>query len=293
MPSNESNYNNKYHKSQMLLTGKQFNEKYKNEIFVKLTNETETHNGFQFKTGLNIDPIDFNSPEECKAVQLYFYNLNNLAKWLRYKREDMKYMRYVTIPDDAKVYVEVDKVNANKIILSERNLIYESEIWNNTDYQLSAIKQSEYVLKYIKNQTDEICLEAVKQNGYALRHVSKQTNEICLAAVNQEGDTLSAVENQTDEICLAAVRQNGFAIQYVKNQTNELCLEAVKENGCALEYVNNQTAEICLEAVKENKIALKYVNIKVREYVIRELDLMWLHELSDWCTLDRFMSRSP
>jgi len=37
------------------LTGIEFKQLYPNTLFYKLTNETENHNGFQFKTGLNID----------------------------------------------------------------------------------------------------------------------------------------------------------------------------------------------------------------------------------------------
>ncbi|MBD3195404.1 MAG: DUF4116 domain-containing protein, partial [Candidatus Lokiarchaeota archaeon] len=81
---------------------------------------------------------------------------------------------------------------------------------------LEAVKQDEFVLKYVKEQTPEICLEAVKQNGYALQYV----------------------KDQTEEICLEAVKQDGFVLRYVKEQTPEICLEAVKQNGEALRYVN-------------------------------------------------------
>jgi len=43
-----------------VLTGKKFNEYFKNKYLVKLTTQTENHNGFQFKTGLNIDENKFN-----------------------------------------------------------------------------------------------------------------------------------------------------------------------------------------------------------------------------------------
>ena len=42
-------------------------------------------------------------------------------------------------------------------------------------------------------------LKKVKQNGYALRYVREQTEEICLAAVKRDGDALRYVINQTDE----------------------------------------------------------------------------------------------
>ena len=81
-------------------------------------------------------------------------------------------------------------------------------------------------------------LEVVKQDGWALRYVKEQTPEICLEAVKKNGYALQFVKDQTEEICLEAVKQNGYALQYVKEQTEEICFEAVKQDGYALQYVN-------------------------------------------------------
>ena len=91
-----------------------------------------------------------------------------------------------------------------------------------------------------KNLKGKEALEAVKQNGYALRYVAEQTEEICLEAVKQNGDALRYVAEQTEEICLEAVKQDGYALQYVAEQTEEICLEAVKQNRDALQYVDSK-----------------------------------------------------
>ena len=39
---------------------------------------------------------------------------------------------------------------------------------------LEAVKQGGYALRYVKEQTEAICLEAVKQGGYALQYVKEQ-----------------------------------------------------------------------------------------------------------------------
>jgi hypothetical protein len=54
--------------------------------------------------------------------------------------------------------------------------------------------QNYKALKYVKDQTEEICLEAVKQNGYALQYVKEQTEAICLEAVKEDGDAFQYVE---------------------------------------------------------------------------------------------------
>ena len=59
---------------------------------------------------------------------------------------------------------------------------------------LEAVKRNGYALKFVKNQTPEICLQAVKQDGWALRFVKEQTPEICLEAVKQDGDALQCID---------------------------------------------------------------------------------------------------
>jgi len=41
---------------------------------------------------------------------------------------------------------------------------------------------------------------AVQQNGYALRYVNEQTNEICKLAIIQNNNSSIFVRNKTDEL---------------------------------------------------------------------------------------------
>ena len=45
---------------------------------------------------------------------------------------------------------------------------------------LTAVTQNGWLVRYVKEQTPEICLAAVKQNGWTLEYVKKQTPEIYL-----------------------------------------------------------------------------------------------------------------
>ena len=60
---------------------------------------------------------------------------------------------------------------------------------------LDAVKRNAFNLKYVMDQTEEICLIAVKQNGYVLAYVKEQTPAICLAAVNQNITVLEYVND--------------------------------------------------------------------------------------------------
>ena len=83
---------------------------------------------------------------------------------------------------------------------------------------MEAVKQDGYTLKYVKEQTPELCMEAVKQDGYALYYVKVQTPELCMEAVKKDGGALRYVKEQTPEICKEAVKQNANALEYVKDK---------------------------------------------------------------------------
>jgi hypothetical protein len=194
-----------------MITGEEFNKKYKDISFVKLTNHECNHNGFQFKEGLNEDILKFDSREKCGAGGLYFCNYKDFGIWTEYNKSVMKYIWDVTIMDDAKVVVMDNKIKCNKFILSNKR-----SIWNNKEICLEAVKQNGHALKYVKEQTEEMCLEAVKQNGFALMHVKEKTEEMCLEAVKKDGAALKYVKEQTEEMCLESVKQDENALKYVK-----------------------------------------------------------------------------
>ena len=198
-----------------IFNGKTFNEKYLDQILVKLTNQLENHNGYQFQTGLNIDSITFKPKGECQPGGIYFCQLKHLPLWVNYSNKQMFYVRFVTIPDDALVWIERDKFKADRLILVERLEIGDLEVWKDPAY----------------------CLTAVKNNNYAFKYVKEQTEEINLAAVKKDGRVLKYVLEQTEKINLAAVKTNGYALEYVLEQTPQICLAAVKNSGCALQYV--------------------------------------------------------
>lgn len=109
-----------------ILTGKVFNEKFINNVFVKLLNPDENHNGYQFKTGLNVDFREFNPIDSCSPGGLHFTEFDKMEMWIDNNDSDsdiyepMVFCRKVTIPDDAYVYIEDNKFKADQFILGSR-----------------------------------------------------------------------------------------------------------------------------------------------------------------------------
>ena len=56
------------------------------------------------------------------------------------------------------------------------------------------LKEVDCVEIIITSYTEAEALEEVKQNGHALKYVHNQTKEICLAAVKQNGHALQYVD---------------------------------------------------------------------------------------------------
>lgn len=80
---------------------------------------------------------------------------------------------------------------------------------------LEFVKETGYGLRYVKEQTEEICMAAIKNDPYSIRYVLVQSEELCLAAVEQDGHTLQYVKEQTPKICIAAVKSQPESICYV------------------------------------------------------------------------------
>lgn len=140
----------KHHKIGTEISGKEFNETYPDIELIKLTNAEENHNGFQFKDGLNIDTIDFYPKQECSPGGIYFIEKQFAYRWTYYttnthytiieEENIMVYMRKVTIPDDARIYIEIDKFKADKIILGSRTEISKDVYMKAVSHYCEAIR---------------------------------------------------------------------------------------------------------------------------------------------------------
>lgn len=101
---------------------------------------------------------------------------------------------------------------------------------------------------------EPFALSWVYTNGALLRFIDEQTEEICLAAVRNWGYALQYVKEQTEEICLAAVQQDGLALQYVEEQTFGICVAATLQDKRAWEFVDESVfAEFVAESASDGE----------------------------------------
>lgn len=113
------------------LSGVKFNKLFSHIPLYKITEENEIHNRMKYEDGLNIDINQklFGMDSQLFAYGIYFSD--DPKTWSRMYDCDINvcYVREVTVPDNARVIIEKDKVRADKVILGER-MLYDDFIKN-------------------------------------------------------------------------------------------------------------------------------------------------------------------
>lgn len=152
-----------------IYTGKEFNQKYKDKVLVKLTNEKECHNGFKFETGFNKDMMPFTSYGNCLPGGIYFCEFDDIHRWINYNNKFMVNLRVVTIPNSARVYEMRNKFKADKLILGPA-----LNIWVDYDLCYLMVCQNPKLIDYVPHElrTSELlkCYEEHMSNSPMCLH---------------------------------------------------------------------------------------------------------------------------
>lgn len=123
-------------------------------------------------------------------------------------------------------------------------------------------------LRYVKNQTEKICMESIRHHVMSFRLVRNKTRAIILQALDDNPAMLRYVdeEDQTEDICTQAIEDTPRTFVYVKRKTPFLCELAVQRLPLNLEHVpeSMQTEKMCREAVQSTKLALPFVAPRFR-----------------------------
>lgn len=114
---------------------------------------------------------------------------------------------------------------------------------------VNKIKNSSMLkLKFIENQTEELCIKFIKECAFNLFHVNNKTLEMYLIAIDSNPFILKYIDEkeQTEEMGLRAVKINGNVIKFVKNQTHKICMAALNQDARSYYFINFSTELIKL-----------------------------------------------
>lgn len=123
-------------------------------------------------------------------------------------------------------------------------------------------------LKYIKNQTDEICKKAIENNCFAIQYVQNKTEDLCKLAIKHCPMTLEYIDNQTDTICQMALISEPYTLQFIKNDNHNYCKLAMKYNVTSVQFCKHQKE--FLPDIKE-KFNKSYYKQSIVKYINKEL----------------------
>jgi hypothetical protein len=125
---------------------------------------------------------------------------------------------------------------------------------------LAAIRKNPEALKYVENQTYDMCFLAVSLDGCTIRYVKEQSEELCILACNNHPCAIYYITNQTPAICRAALSKKGINLRDIKEQTEELCMLAIENDPSALYYVKDKTFNVCIAALKKKGSMIQYIS---------------------------------
>ena len=234
--------------------GSEFKKLYKRKTFCQVLDGKLTHKKYKntYKSGLNIyststsnsnlDQSDSDKSKKSKHFKngFQFREKSKCHLDLHFG----KMIVFITIPDDANVYVGENKFFTDKLVVTA--MMRCSDLMDK--FWIGMVPKNGRVLKFIKDQTDRLCVLAVRQYARALKYVKKnlQSKEICELAVQQDGLLLKYVIDPTERICELAVLNNLDAIEYVQNQfkTEKIC-KLVGQNSMIVESLNGLVNNDC------------------------------------------------
>lgn len=150
-------------------------------------------------------------------------------------------------------YIKYIKNKTSKLCdIAVKNNYLAIKFIKNPEQYKDLILKYPLALKYL-NLSYEDKLKAVSQNGICLKYIDDQTHELCMTAVKKNGMALRYVKNKTEDICMKAMKKCAFAFKFVENISEKMIYEIVKYNYRILEYIDKKyhTEELCLNAIQD------------------------------------------
>lgn len=95
----------------------------------------------------------------------------------------------------------------------------------------AAILKDPNNLRFIRDQSEDICMKAIKYNPRAFSHVKIQTPKLCVELIKMKPQVFSTVREHGRVFSLGLIKYNRSYFEKLNLQTEEVCIEAIKLYG--------------------------------------------------------------
>lgn len=183
----------------------------------------------------------------------------NEEEILCFLRKHPKLFRHIRFPTCKMIKVAVSRYGYNIAHVDE-------EFCSKYLYSL-AIKSNGNAIKYIpKKYRHDYLKKAVLNNGRVLRYIDDQTEEMCLSVIKPRS-CMKFIRVFTDAVKNKMVETDGMYLKYINktHQTRELCEKAVEQNPLAVKYAfykNEIVVDVVTDVVTDDKLLMN-VNTNV------------------------------
>lgn len=164
-----------------------------------------------------------------------------------------------------------------------------------------AVKRWGYNLEDIKNQTPEICMLACRCKE-TLKYVKDQTLEICVKFLEAYDESFQYVRDMTEELCFIALQFNPYTLRYIENQTEEMCYFAlvlnhelhalgrgegmplnrmIRHNPYIIRYIRNKTPKLRDLSLRLNPYSVVYLDSEEDHLKAVKLDGLAIKEIKN------------
>lgn len=124
------------------------------------------------------------------------------------------------------------------------------------------IKKHVHLIKYVKNQTEDMQLLAVEVDPMLLGDLKKPTDKVIEKAISKDPYAIMYVKNQTEDMCKLAISIKPYAIRYVKYQTKEMHEQVLEHKdfyGFIPKYMVGLSRELQLKAINRDPYSIGFV----------------------------------
>ena len=245
----------------------------KNQKLCRIIMPSKIHNDYEWHEGVNVDPLPFNPSGACQHGGLYFTTPEWVLKF-RHRSEELDdhYIGQIQLDNDEAVWQEktytgqwshyfykwkahtVTLVNMTKIsdmsdaeyydLIGHRILKKSPEPYDKLkqhEQWLNLISHKPKALKYVRHQTQEICLTAVNFKRSTIKHVKARYLPQCLAIIVRDGHFTPRVF-QSVSVLKTILANDGMRLSQIPSdvKTQEMVDIAVANNPEAARYAGKK-----------------------------------------------------